>query len=111
MNVDSQTAHTPQPDPALDDWVATQQRMLANLVAALEFAPLDALVLALQQACKNGFGDWLIPEEASMRHLRPATHLVEIHVLGVSGTGLTTEEAARNWRRAALSLTRVEDAA
>ena len=106
------TAAAVTPDPAtfglsadLDDWAATQARMLTNVVTALEHAPLDALLLALRQACKNGFGDWMVPDEASMRHLRPATHLVEIHVLGVQGVGLTTEEAARNWRKAALATT------
>jgi hypothetical protein len=95
--------------PGLDDWVATQRRMLTNFVGAVQEAPLDALTLALRQACGNGFGDWLIPETASPRHPRPATHLVEIHVLGVHGTGLTVEEAARNWRRAALAMLQAED--
>lgn len=96
--------------PGLDDWVATQRRMLTNFLGAVEHAPLDALTLALRQACGNGFGDWLVPEEATLHHIRPATHLVEIHVLGVAGTGLTVEEAARNWRRAALNLCQPEDA-
>jgi hypothetical protein len=67
------------------------------------------VILALRQACGNGFGDWLVPEDATNRHIRPATHLVEIHVLGVQGVGLTVEEAARSWRRAALNTVQGED--
>ena len=92
------------------DWAATQARMLTKLAAALEHAPLDALILALQQQCQNGFGVWLVPEQASNHHLRPATHLVEIHVLGVQGVGLTTEEAAASWRKAALATTQGRNA-
>lgn len=97
--------------PGLDDWAAAQARLLTNFLGPVEHAPLDVLTDALKQACSKGFGDWLVPEDASMRHLRPATHLVEIHVLGVGGTGLTVEEAARNWRRAALATVQGEDAA
>jgi hypothetical protein len=97
----------------LNDWVATQRRILVNFVGAVEQAPLDALILALQQACKNGFGDWLVPEDLHTAHRpdhvrRPATHLVEIHVLGIQGVGLTVDEAARNWRRAALASVQTE---
>jgi hypothetical protein len=92
----------------LNDWVKTQRRMLTNFVGAVEHAPLDALILALQQACKNGFGDWLVPEDLPAAHKRPATHLVEIHVLGLAGVGLTVDEAARNWRRAALASVQAE---
>lgn len=96
----------------LEDWVAVQRRMLSNVVLGLEHAPLDALILALRQACQNGFGDWLVPDprdaQTPDRITRPATHLVEIHVLGQQGVGLTVEEAARNWRRAALLTVRGE---
>jgi hypothetical protein len=94
----------------LEDWVASQAKRLTDFLGAVEQSPLDVLVVALKQACGNGFGDWLVPEEASMRHLRPATHLVEIHVLGVGGFGPTVEEAARNWRRAAMAMVQGEDA-
>lgn len=83
---------------------AVAQRTLANLARAVADAPLDALVLALRETCRNGWGDWMLPTDASAS-ARPATHLVEIHILGVQGTGLTVEEAANNWRRAALNLT------
>lgn len=92
------------------DWVATQARMLTKLAAAVEHAPLDALILALQQQCQNGFGVWLVPEQASNHHLRPATHLVEINLLGQQGVGFTVQEAAQNWRKAALATTTGGDA-
>ena len=96
----------------IDAWIAeANHKALVNLIAALEHAPLDALVLALEQACRNGFGLWMVPETTDRQKVRPATHLVEIQVLGVQGVGLTVEEAARNWRRAALNLTQAEDAA
>ena len=87
------------------EWDAAQARILTAFVATLEHAPRDALILALKQQCKNGFGDWLVPEDATSRHLRPATHLVEIRVFGVPGVGFTEEQAARNWRKAALATT------
>ena len=94
----------------LTDWAATQARILPNFVAALEHAPLDALILALRQQCQNGFGDWLVPEEATSRHLRPATHLVEIQIFGVQGVGFTPEQAAASWRKAALATTQGRNA-
>jgi hypothetical protein len=93
-------------------WAAeANHKALVNLAGALEHAPLDALILALQQACRNGFGSWLVPETDADQQIRPATHLVEIQVLGAQGIGLTVEEAARNWRRCALNLIQAEDAA
>lgn len=99
------------PMDQIDAWVAEANHdALVNLIGALEHAPLDVLLMALHQACLNGYGSWLVPTDASTS-ARPATHLVEIQVLGVQGVGLTAEEAARNWRRAAVNLTQAEDAA
>lgn len=96
----------------VEAWAAeANHKALVNMTGALEHAPLDALVMALQQACRNGFGCWLVPETDADQQIRPATHLVEIQLLGVQGIGLTVEEAARNWRRCALNLTQAEDAA
>lgn len=86
---------------------ATAARTLEDLARSVADAPLDALVLALRETCRNGWGDWMLPTDAGTS-ARPATHLVEIHILGVQGTGLTVEEAANNWRRAALNLTTQE---
>lgn len=106
------TAEALIPLAQIEAWIAeANQRALTNLIGALEHAPLDVLILALRQACQNGFGSWLVPEDAASSQIRPATHLVEIQVLGAQGVGLTVEEAARNWRRTAINLTRTEDAA
>lgn len=93
---------TPTPHPLPPE---TEVQLRHDLATRLEHAPLDALILALRQTCATGLGVWLVPEQATDRALRPATHLVEISIFGAQGTGLTVEEAARNWRRAALNLT------
>jgi hypothetical protein len=56
----------------------------------------------------------MLPDAADSRSLttiRPGTHLVELSALGVTATGMTAEEAARNWRTAARRLTEERPAA
>ena len=76
-----------------------------------ETTPLDQLVAAIRTACEIGFGFWVEPPEQPGPDHRPASHLVEIAFLGVSGWGATLPEAANNWRRAALYLIATENAA
>lgn len=67
----------------------------------LRHAPLDVLLDAVRQACTGGFGIWTEPDQPATH--RPATHLFEIHLLGLTATGASPAEAARNWRHAVLA--------
>ncbi len=96
------------PTAEVDAWAAEHSdRALRNVIGHLRHAPIDAVTLWLEQACRNGLGMWLVPPDPAQgdRGIRPATHMVEISVLGVIGRGATVEEATRSWRRAALNLT------
>lgn len=66
----------------------------------------------IRAACDLGLGHWLRPDqpcalaEAAMR--RPATHLHEITLLGVTATGDTERAAAAHWLTVARRLTEAE---
>ena len=89
-------------DPAqIDAWIAEEQRRrLIDFMTIHDLAPLDVLIAAIRQACQRGFGLWMEPPKGKPT-LRPATHLVEISLFGVSTVGFALDDAARNWRRAA----------
>lgn len=97
------TAAFPLPD-CIDTDLAL--RLLAESVRD---APLTLLADTLRMVCVDmGHGDWLDPAPggattATGTTHRPATHLVEIHLHGITGTGATPEEAAKNWRLCALN--------
>ncbi len=77
-------------------------------VETMRAASVEDLTSAIRTACKQGHGHWQDPTPASS-HARPATHLFEIAFLRLTAIGTTPEEAARNWRRAALN--QIEEAA
>lgn len=62
----------------------------------------EDLATLLEWFCDQGHGHWQNPVAAP--HSRPATHLVEIDLLGVTATGATPEDAANNWRRCAQNM-------
>lgn len=103
---------TPEPstlsDPAdIAAWATdTETRYLRNFLSGVATSPLDVVADRLAEACRNGFGTWLrpTPVQRGRDPIRPTTHLHEINVFGVTGTGATPDEAARSWRRAALNL-------
>lgn len=68
-------------------------------------APVDRLTAMIRARCQQGEGHWQEPAPGGA-HGRPATHLFEVSFLGQSAIGTSPQEAARNWRRAAL--TRIE---
>lgn len=78
----------------------------AAFLTHMDLAPVDVLVTVLQRICARGFGAWTAPAKGTK--YRPATHLHEVTVWGVTGTGPTPEEAARNWRTAARRLAEAE---
>jgi hypothetical protein len=61
----------------------------------------------IRALCDAGHGTWLTP--AAGAH-RPATHLHEIHLFNIIGTGETEAEAARSWQIAARRFTQKEAA-
>lgn len=109
---------TPDPisaaDPAaIDAWIAQDQRHhLISFMQAVNDLPLDIVVDAIRTACNRGFGVWMEPPTGNpAKSIRPATHMVEIAIFGVIGSGLTTLEAAQSWRLAARRVLESEDAA
>ena len=81
------------------------------LTATADLHP-EALAAAILLACDAGWGCWTPPRPAlrenfasADRHRRPATHLHEIVLLGVTATGATPTEAATHWRSVATRLT------
>lgn len=108
---------TPEPgsatDPAaIDTWVAeANAAYLSQIFAIVDHMPLDAVIEVLRSACLRGFGTWMEPPKSPPNSIRPATHLVEIALFGVTGSGLTQIEAAQSWRLAARRLLTAEDAA
>lgn len=89
------TAHTPiaNPDP-----------LVAFLAAHAATRP-DSLLAAIRAACDVGDGFWMEPNPVTgvnNSHRRPATHLYEIQLHGVSATGFSAAEAATHWRTVAL---------
>ena len=73
-------------------------------------ADLDRLRASLAEMAERGFGAILAPQTADTAGW-PATHLHEIDVLGVSATGETGEQAARNWLTVAQRIAAPEVAA
>lgn len=92
-------------DPgAVDMWVAEATRAhLTHFLTLHDLAPLDVLVGAIRSTCMRGLGVWMHPQTEP--HQRPATHLYEISLFGVTGCGFSLEQAASSWRIAARSLT------
>lgn len=92
---------TPTDDIAA--WADTHQRTyLINFFTATEDKPLDVLAEAIRTACQKGFGVWMEPPKGNpAKSIRPGTHLIEIALFGVTGSGLTLTEAANSWRIAA----------
>jgi hypothetical protein len=64
--------------------------------------PDTELQQTIRATCEGGFGWWIDPKICGLH--RPATHMVEIALYGVSGFGMTPIEATRSWRRAAAHL-------
>ena len=92
---------TPTDDIAA--WADAHQRAyLINFYTATEDKPLDALADAIRAVCQKGFGVWMEPPAGNpAKSIRPGTHLIEIALFGVTGSGLTLLEAANSWRIAA----------
>jgi hypothetical protein len=90
--------HMPDLDPQ-----ATATLLTAFLSVHAE-SPVDQLTAAIRAHCQSGWGHWQDPAPGGTEG-RPATHLFEIAFLGLTATGTTPEEAARNWRRCALNQT------
>ncbi len=91
------------PTDEIAAWADTHQRAyLINFFTAVEDKPLDAVVDAIRTACQRGFGVWMEPPAGNpAKSIRPGTHLIEIALFGVTGSGLTLLEAANSWRIAA----------
>ena len=51
---------------------------------------------AIRAAVTTGFGNWLSPFGGNA-HQRPATHMHEIDLFGITATGDTTDRAVANW--------------
>lgn len=113
----NQAPRTPEPtsatDPAqIEAWVADSTRnYLISLFAIVDHMPLDAAIEVLRSACLRGFGTWMEPPDSPPNSIRPGTHLVEIALFGITGSGLTRIEAAQSWRLAARRLLTAEDTA
>lgn len=84
---------------APEDYQAINLTTLARAVRDLD---VDALAETLRIACLRGAGHWQGPAPGGPIG-RPATHLFEISLFGVIGTGTTPQEAAHNWRHCALT--------
>lgn len=91
------------PSDEIAAWAeADQIGYLTRFFAIVADMPLDAVVAAIRTTCQRGFGLWMEPPAAHPAPpIRPATHLVEIALFGVTGSGLTLIEAAQSWRIAA----------
>lgn len=98
------------PDPAsmtptdeIAAWADSHQRAyLINFFTATEDKPLDVLAEAIRTACQKGFGVWMEPPAGNpAKSIRPGTHLIEIALFGVTGSGLDVLQAAQSWRIAA----------
>ena len=98
---------TSSEDPAdVTAWAeAKRDQLLRALLAPLHDAPIYVLIDTLKHACQNGFGTWMVPDVPPNPKCRPATHLVEISLLGALGVGLSVAEAARSWRLCATNMT------
>jgi hypothetical protein len=78
----------------------------AAFARAVRDMPETELSDTIRLRCVQGGGHWQNP--APLDHPggptgRPATHLFEISFLGLTATGTSPTEAARNWRRCALN--------
>lgn len=85
--------------PAPDDDQAINLAIVARAVRDLD---AHTLTDTLRVTCLRGAGHWQDPSPGGPIG-RPATHLFEISLHGVIGTGTTPQEAAHNWRRCALN--------
>jgi hypothetical protein len=95
--------HAMDPE-AVDLWVEeTDRTYLVNFMRVHDLAPLDVLAAAIRATCLRGFGTWMEPQAAPKQ--RPATHLYEIALFGVTGCGFSLSEAASSWRIAARRIT------
>lgn len=93
--------HTDQIDPAAMDQDESLARRL--FLGATEGMADDALALRLRELCALGHGNWQPPSQGGPFG-RPATHLFEVQLLGVTATGTTAPECAHNWRTVAMRL-------
>ena len=68
------------------------------------------LVASIRTACLNGEGHWNIPQDVR-RDRAPARNpaLVEIELHGIHSSGLSVEEACRNWLKLAKVQIRLEE--
>lgn len=73
---------------------------LADFVATLDGLGVDAVAIAVRDACARGEGAWIDPTDEHM-HARPCTVQHEIEMMGVTAWGAEPEEAARNWLKRA----------
>lgn len=81
----------------------TANPALRRFVRAVRHADVDSLTEAIRRECQSGLGHWQEPGPAPRDTARPATHLYEIALFGQTAIGITPQEAARNWRRCALT--------
>lgn len=93
-------AHNPQAGADLDLSLRLFLEWLGN-------GPADDLAILLEWFCDQGHGHWQNPSAGGPIG-RPATHLFEVSLLGVSATGTTAPEAAQNWRTCARRQTGAE---
>jgi hypothetical protein len=105
LDHDQAQAHTLTVEALIEEEHAARR---GAFLACVEEVPADALAVRLRRICDRGLGCWTEPQTA--RHQRPATHLHEVTLWGLTGTGPTPEEAARNWRTAARRLAEAEGA-
>jgi hypothetical protein len=101
-----EAAHAAAIDRLVDDAFAERR---AHFLAAVADRPADVVAKAIRDLCAKGLGCWTEPRAADSRR-RPATHQHEVTLWQVSGFGLTPEECARSWCRAARNLAGQEDA-
>jgi hypothetical protein len=87
-----------------DLWSNDPLASLRAFTGILTAQPIDMLIDVIRQACLRGYGFWQEPPDAAARDkIRPATHLYEIALFGVTGIGADAAEAARSWHRAAMN--------
>lgn len=105
LDHDQAQAHTLTVEALIEEEHAARR---AAFLACVDHVPADALALRLRRICDRGHGAWTVPATGT-KH-RPATHLHEVTLWGLTGTGPNPEEAARNWRTAARRLAEAEGA-
>jgi hypothetical protein len=105
LDHDQAQAHTLTVEALIEEEHAARR---GAFLSHMDLAPVDALLTVLQRICARGHGAWTVPAKGTK--YRPATHLHEVTLWGLTGTGPTPEEAARNWRTAARRLAEAEGA-